>query len=207
MGSVAFSIHLSSPISHCTSEMYTGLVLVQTYRIWSSVRLTANWSSGIMAAGLEPSLHLCLPIPYYFSMWKPSSLLTLVFPNIKKKKILSPGRYINTWISDWEPRDRKLEILLGLCQGIAVRPWISHFISLHVNGYQPCWLKSSSLYVQFLLAFGRLRSSNTCEVFWDPPASSSEFIYKCKGKAYFKNTSTSFRRLYFLARRQSAKVK
>lgn len=100
MGSVAFSIHLSSPISHCTSEMYTGLVLVQTYRIWSSVRLTANWSSGIMAAGLEPSLHLCLPIPYYFSMWKPSSLLTLVFPNIKKKNLVSRKihKYLDFWL-------------------------------------------------------------------------------------------------------------
>lgn len=158
--------------------MYTGLVLVQTYRSWSSVRLNIQltdhpaswqlaWSLLFTYAYLSHTIFLCEN--------PQESSNTGFSEHQKKKKILSPGRYINTWIFDWESRDRKLEI----------------FISLHVNGDQPCWLKSSSLYVQSLLAFGRLRSSNTCEVFWDPPASSSEFIYKCKGKASFKNTSTS----------------
>lgn len=45
--------------------------------------------------------------------------------------------------------------------------------------------KKFPLYVQFLLVFEKFSSSNTCKVFWNPQASSSEFIYNCKGEASF----------------------
>lgn len=100
MGSIAFSIHLSSPISHCTSEMYTGLVLVQTYRIWSSVRLTANWSSGIMAAGLGVFSSPTHPILFFYVKTL-KSLLTLVFLNTKKKKKNLVSRKLHKYLDFW----------------------------------------------------------------------------------------------------------
>lgn len=45
--------------------------------------------------------------------------------------------------------------------------------------------KKALLYIQFPLTFRRLCGSNTCQVVWDPQASSIKSIYKYKWKAFW----------------------